>query len=543
MRLTPRHLKNRLKTVPREALNPSWFVQRLVFHHLFEYQHPKLQAWRGLTYPKRAEKLRSTKAPLPEQRLLLKDVTSDFFADRIGNFRHLARVEGELGHDLVQALYLMRTMRWLGTDRFTERSLVQDIFRKHGFFEEAKVLDLIFSPDTTDAAIESYLEAQCEKHRTLPDFQYERLENRRTSATAKVSIIVSLYNAADKLPLFLREIRKQTYRSFEIVLIDSGSALDEYTPYLEFAAANPEVSLVYARSRERETIQSAWNRGLHLAQGDYVCFLGVDEMLASDGLETLVTELDQDPKLDWIGSNAELWDVDPSGKKLRKIYDIDRASEFTSDVNFVDPGFLTFVGYLHRRSVHQRFGYFDPSFRAAGDTEFKNRILRNLQTKILPQTIGYFLNYPEDRMTDHPRSEIEDLRALYLYRTLGGIRYSFKNRSTDEILKILRLSLGFRRTNSYKTFMNLEYALNICRYLQSRDDFHPVDTLAERLNEILIGCRRLDNSGKDIFPLVHKLDQDLARLLERESAVFERPRQPRAQLFSDTRYFQNVMTW
>ena len=54
----------------------------------------------------------------------------------------------------------------------------------------------------------------------------------------------------------------------EVVLVDSGSPTAEYRVFKDLMH---ELSLpvVYARSRNRETIQAAWNRGIKLARAPY----------------------------------------------------------------------------------------------------------------------------------------------------------------------------------------------------------------------------------------------------------------------------------
>ena len=49
--------------------------------------------------------------------------------------------------------------------------------------------------------------------------------------------------------------------------------------------------------------------------------------------------------------------------------------KYQQDLVYLETCYLSWVGALYRRSIHDRFGYYDGSFRGAGDTEFKSRIL------------------------------------------------------------------------------------------------------------------------------------------------------------------------
>ena len=49
---------------------------------------------------------------------------------------------------------------------------------------------------------------------------------------------------------------------------------------------------------------------------------------------------------------------------------------------------------MWRRSLHERFGRFDPSFRSAGDYEFWLRISGQAKFLHVPQVLGLFLDAP-----------------------------------------------------------------------------------------------------------------------------------------------------
>ena len=76
------------------------------------------------------------------------------------------------------------------------------------------------------------------------------------------------------------------------------------------------------------------------------------------------------------------------------------------------------VGGMYRKSIHEHFGYYDSTFKVAGDTEFKSRILKFINVAYINENLGIFLNYPDERKSETPLAEIEDLRAWYLYRTV-----------------------------------------------------------------------------------------------------------------------------
>src|SRR5262249_5659590 len=141
-----------------------------------------------------------------------------------------------------------------------------------------------------------------------------------------------LYNAAPKLRVFLQALQSQSLFRLghaELILIDSASPADEYRALVETPLA-VKVPYVFARTRRRETIQTAWNRGIALARAPYLTFLGVDETVPPAALETLADELDADPGLDWVQGNSLVTEVDQHGALVRDVMPYDRTG-YTQD--------------------------------------------------------------------------------------------------------------------------------------------------------------------------------------------------------------------
>lgn len=382
----------------------------------------------------------------------------------------IARIERVLGNELMAVTYELRVLRLLGDDRLGLLPGVSETLSKHGFSSEAKVAEAMFGrADKAEERVYSYLKDAYQRNLVRQDKPWQILEDHRSKAVSKVSVIVSLYKAADKLSFFLTALCQQTLLKqghVEIVLVDSGSPTNEREVIAEYLKNTP-LNAIYARSVERETIQAAWNRGIGLARSPYLVFLGVDETLYPEALETLSAELDKNPEVDWVMSNSLVTAVEESGLYKNDIMPYIRDGA-TKDHVYLETCYLSWVGGMYRSSLHQRFGYYDETFGAAGDTEIKNRILPHIKVKFIPEMLGLFLNYPDGQTTASPKAEIEDLRAWYAYRTPGGMRYAFENRAVEEAEAQVCLALGYRKSYYNHTSCDIEYATYLAQYIKSR---------------------------------------------------------------------------
>lgn len=418
--------------------------------------------------------------------------------DRVPLFQSMARLERKRGNDLIAATYLLRTLRWMGEDRRGDLPFVAATLATNGFPREAEAARAMFAPmpeAEREARCLDLLRGAYEANRTKPDLPLAVLDDRRGAARPRVAVIASLYNAADKLPTLLSMLARQSIAAqgaLEVVLVDSNSPSDERGAFRAFADANPGLPIVFARSAQRETIQAAWNRGIKLSRAPYLSFLGADEGLHPDALRQLAAALDADAGVDWAMADSLVTSVDAQGVYESDVMPYDRRG-YRQDLVYLETCYLSWVGGLYRRSIHDRFGYYDETYRAAGDTEFKNRMMPHIRSVHVPRMLGVFNNYPEERTTQHPRAEIEDLRAWYLWRSAAGMRYAFAERPAEDAVALLRDCAGYRKSFCGHISTDLDLADALGRYLLTRTDLPPgAEAMARAGSEALTALRALD---------------------------------------------------
>jgi hypothetical protein len=384
-----------------------------------------------------------------------------FSGDRVPAYRLLAELERGRGNDLLWATYHLRCFRLGGRRDDQLLGEVVGVLQAAGFVEEASAAMFLYASAPDRVGAKAYLESMLRRFPDPPKGGIAKTLDKRTVAAPKVSVIVSLWKAAGKLPLFLEglhQVPADMRARMEIVLVDSASPDDTETVVkqeLKRRGADA-ISTLYIRSDARETIQKAWNRGIAAASGAYLSFLGVDEMNHPSAFGILSDYLDSNPGVDWAQGTALVTDVSMAGSFEADVMLYDR--RFDADfMNIFDTCYIGYVGALYRKSLHKRVGYYDDRFRGAGDSEFKNRALPHMTAMTLPVCLGYFLNYPEERTTQSPMAEIEDLRAWYLHRTPEGAGVAFSD-DPEEMTRAFRAALGYRKSYMTGRSTDLELA-------------------------------------------------------------------------------------
>ena len=126
----------------------------------------------------------------------------------------------------------------------------------------------------------------------------------------EVSVIIPTYNCAGLIRETLDSVLTQTYKDFEIVIVNDGSTdntLDALSLY------GDRIRVISQTNQGRS---AARNTGIREAKGDYLAFLDSDDLWLPNKLESQMALLKTTPDLLWVYSDAEVFD----SKTNKKLY-------------------------------------------------------------------------------------------------------------------------------------------------------------------------------------------------------------------------------
>ena len=104
-------------------------------------------------------------------------------------------------------------------------------------------------------------------------------------ASPLISVIIVTWNSEKHLPACLDALSAQTYKDFEVVMIDNGSSDQSY---LDFEGKYSDLKLTIIKNNENLGFATANNIGARLARGKWLALLNADAFPEPDWLERLV---------------------------------------------------------------------------------------------------------------------------------------------------------------------------------------------------------------------------------------------------------------
>ncbi|MDO4978940.1 MAG: glycosyltransferase [Candidatus Saccharibacteria bacterium] len=106
----------------------------------------------------------------------------------------------------------------------------------------------------------------------------------------KLSILVPIYNVAEYLPLCLDSILNQSYKNFEVILINDGSSDDSKKICEEYAKKDKRFQLI---NQKNSGYGASLNRAIKKAKGDYVAIVESDDFIHRDMMKILIRMLEK----------------------------------------------------------------------------------------------------------------------------------------------------------------------------------------------------------------------------------------------------------
>jgi len=250
----------------------------------------------------------------------------------------------------------------------------------------------------------------------------------------KISIITVCYNSADTIGAALQSVYAQSYPDIEHIIIDGGST----DATLDVVATEGQ-HVWKVISEPDNGIYDAMNKGLAVATGEVVGFLNSDDVLAHANVVSRIAEAMSDPAVDACYGDL----VYVAQHDINKVVRYWRSCKYRHGLfgrGWV-PAHPTFYS---RRSLYQKWGGFDLTFRLAADFDILLRFFEahKIVSTYIPEVLVKMRlgGATNASFANVIRQNVEIARAFRKY----GLRFGLK----PFVLRLVSRLAQFVRTPS-----------------------------------------------------------------------------------------------
>jgi len=240
----------------------------------------------------------------------------------------------------------------------------------------------------------------------------------------KVSVCLPVYNGERFLAEAIQSVLKQSFKDFELLIIDDCSHDRSQEIIKDFAASDKRIR--FLQNSKNLGLFNNYNECLKMADGQYIKLFAQDDVFHHNIIEEMVNVMENNPQValvsctkGWISETDEkLEPTNAAELGILKPFDKDT---YKSANEMVLDSFQRFINCLGEpctvmfRSIHKDSG-FDTRFKQIGDLEYWYRILQHGDYYFLSAELCKFRKHQDSATNRNSRS----LSALLDWFVLGS---------------------------------------------------------------------------------------------------------------------------
>jgi glycosyltransferase involved in cell wall biosynthesis len=248
----------------------------------------------------------------------------------------------------------------------------------------------------------------------------------------KITVLTSLYNCESFLSNYLDALSQiEGKEQIEVLFLHNAPTENELALIRSYLPTHDFVRHILIP--EREGLYKTWNRGIRLAQGEYVTIWNVDDVRFPASICQQAEALDKNPQA--VLAYGDIW--------LSTQYGV-CGSKITNSPT--DNSRKDFYGVYHmscfqmwRKSIHETIGYYDEQFLCVADFDFQIRAAIHFPFVKTSEPLGIYFYVRRNNLSSNGLQLVERniiyLRyGAYEHLNLFQLRRSKKMYRLDECL-------------------------------------------------------------------------------------------------------------
>jgi glycosyltransferase involved in cell wall biosynthesis len=223
-----------------------------------------------------------------------------------------------------------------------------------------------------------------------------------------VSVVMPMYNASRYVGDAVLSVMAQTFRDFELIVIDDGST-DGSALTVRRAVGNPvQLRLIH---QENKGVSAAANRGTELARGEFIARMDADDIALPSRLERQVEFLRGHP--DYVAVGSRVMFIDDEGDDLYEMPGIHLTHED------IDRGLMEVEwailqpAAMMRTEAMRKVGGYRADLHIHEDHDLFLKLAEIGKLANLPEVLLRYRQRPDSAVSVYADSHVESFRSVY----------------------------------------------------------------------------------------------------------------------------------
>lgn len=271
------------------------------------------------------------------------------------------------------------------------------------------------------------------------------------------SIIIPNYNGAKFVSETIDSVLKQTYKNFEILLIDDGStdnSIEKIQTYIE----KDDRIKYFKRNSANKGASVCRNIGIEKAKGDYIIFLDSDDILSETCIEKRIEIMHNNPSLDFAVFNMAVFHAIPGDTDIT-VNKYSEKNEYLQMFIEYNLPWQTSCPIWQASFLKKNHIRFDGRYQRLQDPEFHAKILMKFSPEFMVlknQKPDCFYRLPQPGKALKPLNPlvIDGFKQYYSDIKQLDKAKNFENELNNYVINSLHSILFFNKLNTFTPIAN-----------------------------------------------------------------------------------------
>ncbi len=246
-----------------------------------------------------------------------------------------------------------------------------------------------------------------------------------------VSVIIPVYNRYDFVRRAIDSVLSQTYRNFELIVVDDGSTDDTSRVKSDYGDR-----IRYVRHPDNRGVAAARNTGIREAAGEWIALLDSDDWWLPEKLEEQINYLLDHPQFP-IAQTEEIWIRNGRRVNPRKIHEKEEGYIFPRSLQLC---LISPSAVIIKRELLDEVGLFDESLPAAEDYDLWLRITYKYEVGLLRKPLIVKIGgHPDQLSRTTPVIDRYRIEAIRKILRAGVLDTEQRKLAIEELTKKCRI--------------------------------------------------------------------------------------------------------
>lgn len=261
------------------------------------------------------------------------------------------------------------------------------------------------------------------------------------SAKPLISVVMPAHNAQKYLSTAIESILNQTFKKFELIIVNDASTDKTLQIIKSFAKKDSRIRII--NNKKRLDIAGSLNKGISHAMSNIIARMDADDISLPNRLEVQYKLINNSKKIAVVGANIVV--MDPQEKDIS-------ARSYPANSKDLKACFFKYSPFAHpvvmfRKKIFDEVGKYNPKYSPTEDLDLWFRIGRKHEFRSVPQLL---LRYRlSEKSSSH--SIIRDLEILVFKIRFDAItKYGYRPSAFDIVYNLLQFATLWITPSKYR---------------------------------------------------------------------------------------------